>query len=611
MCGLLGEYKFSGTLSKSQDFKGLLSLSKHRGPDSTKIYTDTNFQLGFNRLALLDLTSAGEQPKISPSNRYHLVFNGEIYNYKLLQEKYNLRNLASTSDTEVLLHIIDKIGVINSLKELNGMFAIAIIDTVESKTYLARDFAGIKPLFYGLNEKGLVFASQFDQIFKHVWFKNTLSLRADIVKEYFAFGYMQSPNTIYNSISQINPGECISFDSNGNISIHVIKTFNKNPDLSNKKYKLNSIKDKLQKAVELQSKSDRSLASFLSGGIDSSLIVSYAKKIKSDIEAFTLKVDSKKYNESDFAKAYAEHLNVRHKLVEAKQEDILKVVDEHFEAFSEPFGDYSSIPTYLVTKRTKKYHTAMLSGDGGDELFWGYPRMYDAIIKAFWFRLPYGLRKLMVRITNRLGLTNTYAPFYSNLQEFWMWKHIKLPKEVLNSIFKQDFSAELMNLYRLGHKNKRSKLQNFLKWNEFYGHMQRILIKVDRTSMRNSLEVRVPFLDKHVIDEAWQSKFSINKISGLKLPLKELLKQEIPEDLLMQEKKGFSVPIEDWFRSNLRQDLIEKTLHMSIYGNAYFNEKLLKQYVKDFLDLKHDNGWGIWHIYAWQNWALKSELIEL
>jgi asparagine synthase (glutamine-hydrolysing) len=609
MCGLLGEYKFSGTLSKSQVFEDLLSLSKHRGPDSTKTYTETKFQLGFNRLALLDLTAAGEQPKISPSKRYHLVFNGEIYNYKLIQEKYGIKNLNSTSDTEVLLHLIDKLGVFDALKELNGMFAIAIIDTKDSITYLARDFAGIKPLFYGLNEKGLVFASQFNQIFKHSWFRNDLSLRSDMIKEYFAFGYMQSPNTIYSSIFQVNPGECISLDSKGNLIVNVIKTLEKNPDLSKNKYNLNSIKGKLQMAVELQSNSDRSLASFLSGGIDSSLIVSYAKKIKNDIEAFTLKVDGKKFNESDFAKTYAKHLEVRHKLVEAKQEEILNIVDEHFSAFSEPFGDYSSIPTYLVTKRTKKYHTAMLSGDGGDELFWGYPRMYDAMVKSFWFRLPLGLRKLIVRITNKIGITNTYVPFYKSLQEFWMWKHIKLPKEVLNSIFKQDFSTDIKDLYQLENKNKRSKLQNFLRWNEFYGHMQRILIKVDRTSMKNSLEVRVPFLDKHVIDEAWQSNFSIDKMSKLKLPLKELLKQEIPEDLLMQEKKGFSVPIEDWFRSSLKQDLVEKTIKMSIYGSAYFNEKQLKQYVKDFLDLKHNNGWGIWHIYAWQNWAIKSNLI--
>lgn len=611
MCGLLGEYSFSTELTNPKEFGDLLELSVHRGPDSTKTYVDKKFQLGFNRLALLDLSAAGEQPKISPSNRYHLVFNGEIYNYKLIQKKYNLKNLKSTSDTEVLLHLIDKLGVIESLKVLNGMFAIAVIDTKENITYLARDFAGIKPLFYGKNKNGLVFASQFDQIFKHPWFKSVLALRPDMVKEYFAFGYMQAPNTIYKSIYQVNPGECIVINSKGHSNTYLIKRFEKNPDLSNRKYELNSIKDKLLKAVELQSYSDRSLASFLSGGIDSSLIVSYAKKIKNDIEAFTLKVDSDQYNESDFAQVYAKHLNVKHKLVKAKNEDILHIVDEHFAAFSEPFGDYSSIPTYLVTKRTKNYHTAMLSGDGGDELFWGYPRMYDFLKKRWWFILPLFLRKILVRITNKLRITNTYAPFFSSLDMFWMSKHMKLPKELLDPIFNQSISEEMQNFFKLGKDKKYKTLKNFMRWNEFYGHMQRILIKVDRTSMKNSLEVRVPFLDKHVIDEAWQSNFSIHKLSQLKLPLKELVKQEIPEQLLMRKKKGFSVPIEEWFRSQLKQDLIEKTIDMSIYGNAYFNENPLKQYVKDFLDYKHDNGWGIWHIYAWQNWAIKSKLIEL
>ena len=146
---------------------------------------------------------------------------------------------------------------------------------------------------------------------------------------------------------------------------------------------------------------------------------------------------------------------------------------------------------------------------------------------------------------------------------------MKLPKELLDPIFNQSISEEMQNFFKLGKDKKYKTLKNFMRWNEFYGHMQRILIKVDRTSMKNSLEVRVPFLDKHVIDEAWQSNFSIHKLSQLKLPLKELVKQEIPEQLLMRKKKGFSVPIEEWFRSQLKQDLIEKTIDMSIYGNAY------------------------------------------
>src|SRR5690554_1016940 len=173
MCGFLAEYSFKDTLSQAQRFAELISLSKHRGPESTKITTGEKYRLGFNRLALLDLTSAGEQPKKSPSQRYHVVYNGEVYNYRELIVQYDMQNLASTSDTEVILCLLDKIGVIETVKVLNGMFAIAIIDIEENELYLTRDFAGIKPLFYGIHDKGIVFASQFDQIFKHSWFKNS------------------------------------------------------------------------------------------------------------------------------------------------------------------------------------------------------------------------------------------------------------------------------------------------------------------------------------------------------------------------------------------------------------------------------------------------------
>ena len=608
MCGFLGEISFLSEVTEIETFKSLLALSHRRGPDSTKISTERNFQLGFNRLALLDLSSAGDQPKVSLSKRYHLVFNGEIYNYQELREKYNLENLNSSSDTEVILALLDVIGIDKTLKQLNGMYGIAIVDTEDSCLYLARDFAGIKPLFYAKNEKGIVFASQYNQLFKHPWFKDGLELRPDIVKEYFAFGYMQAPNTIFKNMFQVNPGEYLRFNFEGDIDTFEILKFGKS---SHKKdgYNLKSLKKKLLHAIKLQSHSDRSLASFLSGGIDSSLVVSYAKKVKSDIEAFTLKVNDKKLNESDFAIAYGKHLNVKHRIVEAEPEEILNIVDEHFEAFSEPFGDFSSIPTYMVTKEAKVYHTAMLSGDGGDELFWGYPRMYDFLLKRLWFKMPLFLRKNLVRITNKLGFTDTRAPFFKDLSTFWMYKHIMLPERLMNNAFKKTFSKEILSIYKVKPNTKSRGLQNFLRWNEFYGHMQRILIKVDRTSMHNSLEVRVPLLDKNVIEEAWSSHFKINKIKNLKLPLKQIVEEEIPADLLMQKKKGFSVPIEHWFKNELKEDLIEKTLKRELYGNEYFNQQMIKDYVNDFLEGKHNNGWGIWHIYAWQNWAIKSGLI--
>lgn len=531
----------------------------------------------------------------------------EVYNYKELIKLHGLQNLSSTSDTEVVLNLLSKIGIKKTIEQLNGMFAIAVIDTLENSLYLTRDFAGIKPLFYGINSGGIVFASQFDQVFKHQWIQNDLTLRADIIKEYFAFGYMQAPNTVYENIFQVNPGELLKISNKGNIQKSIIFHLDKNAPRSSN-YDLNRIKETIQKSIKLQLNSDRSLASFLSGGMDSSLVSSYAKELKEDIEGFTLKIDNAALNESEFAQAYAKHLDLEHTIVEIKEQELVAIVEEHLNAFSDPFGDYSSIPTYMVTQKAAQFHTAMLSGDGGDELFWGYPRMLDTLKKAWWFKLPLFIRTNLVRISNKLGLTNTYAPFAISLQEFCMSKHQKLPQKILKTVFEGGFSNEMNSLYQLDKKYNKKGLQHFLRWNEFYAHMQRVLIKVDRTSMKNSLEIRVPLLDKNVIEESWRSFFTIEEKENLKKPLKELVEQVIPKELLMKEKRGFSVPIEFWLRNQLKSDLTSVVLDSELFGNEFFDQATLKGYVADFLDKKHNNGWGVWHIYAWQKWANKFVL---
>lgn len=233
MCGFTGDFAFNNADLIPEDFfSELLELSKHRGPDSTEVIRKDNFQLGFNRLAIIDLSANGNQPKCSPSKRYHIVFNGEIYNFKELAELHQLKNLKSSSDTEVIIHLLDKIGVYETIKLLNGMFAIAIVDTHINTFYLTRDFAGIKPLFYGVNNKGVVAASQFNQIFKHPWFKENLKLRPEIIKEYFGFGYMQAPNTVYDKIYQVAPGTILAFNEKGKTLIKIVNQFSNKSSFS-------------------------------------------------------------------------------------------------------------------------------------------------------------------------------------------------------------------------------------------------------------------------------------------------------------------------------------------------------------------------------------------
>lgn len=600
MCGFLGEFTFQNhPLTEATSFKTLLALSKRRGPDNCDIISGSGYQLGFNRLAILDISPQGNQPKHSPSGRYQVLFNGEIYNYQDLAQTYELTNLSSSSDTEVLIHLLDSQGVEATIKLLDGMFAIAIIDTKEDCMYLTRDFAGIKPLFYGLAETGVVIASQFDQVFKHAWFCKTLKLQPEIVKEYFGFGYMQAPNTIYKFIYQVNPGELLKIDREGVVSNKTLVSFNKTQEPEKALTDLSAI---LQTAVAKQLVSDVPIATFLSGGIDSPLISAYAKKHISGIEAFTLEVDDPKLNESVIAKAYADHLSIKQHIVSVKEADLLAEINSHFKAFSEPFGDYSSVPTYVISKEAKKKHTVMLSGDGGDELFFGYPRMLDVLQKRWWFKLPYPIRKVLAQVTNTIGLTKTWAPYFKTFDAFIANKHLKLPAATLNRAFPNaSFSKSMNATYSFRNSSKRALLHQ-LRWNEFYAHLQRVLIKVDRASMAHSLEVRVPFLDKNSIEWAWQQRGELFNKQDLKKDLKTLLAKEVPESLINQKKMGFTVPLHDWLHHQLKSEVIGLVFKEPFYGKEVINVEVLRGYVQDFFDHKHDNAWGVWHIYAWQKW---------
>jgi asparagine synthase (glutamine-hydrolysing) len=314
-------------------------------------------------------------------------------------------------------------------------------------------------------------------------------------------------------------------------------------------------------------------------------------------------VNDPKLNESDIAKAYAEHLQLQQVIVSLEDSDILKSIEQHFYAFSEPFGDYSSIPTYVITREAKNRHTVMLSGDGGDELFFGYPRMRDILNKRLWFKIPYILRKVLAKVTNSLGITKTWAPYFKTFESFVINKHLHVSQFVLDQAFPESgFSKEMNQLYQFENSSRKQLLQQ-LRWNEFYAHMQRVLVKVDRSSMQHSLEVRVPFLDKKSIQKAWELTSDLKEKTDLKKPLKELLYNEIPKSIINTKKMGFSVPLYDWLHNTLKADVETHVFDQPFYGEAIMDVSVLQQYVTDFYDKKHNNSWGVWHIYAWQKWA--------
>ena len=615
MCGFLGEFSFNGeeSLTTNHRFLEILALSKHRGPDATETKRGQHYQLGFNRLSILDLSPNGNQPKHSPSGRYDVVFNGEIYNYNALAEEYHLKDLKSTSDTEVLVHLFDKLGIEQTIQKLNGMFAITVVDTTTKIVSITRDFSGIKPLFYGINKQGVVMASQFDQVYKHPWFCEYLDLRPEIIKEFFGFGYMQAPNTVYRSIFQVNPGELIEFKTDGTIIKKQLISFDK--IAANQKKENDQTASQYNKLLQTITKqqliSDVPIATFLSGGVDSPLITAHAKFNKSDIKAITLKVEDKSLNESEIAKEYASELSVSQDIFKVNVSEILESIDSYFEKCPEPFGDYSSLPTYLLTKHAAKNYKVMLSGDGGDELFYGYPRFRQFVEHYYLFKIPFRIRKPLVRLLNRSNLSHISAPYYYRTISDWqMAKHLHIFPEHLDEMFPNiNYSNELFELYNFDEVSSKKQLLHSLRHNEFYGHLQRVLAKVDRSSMANSLEVRVPFLDKESIAFSWRMESNLSQHKVLKKTLKDCLSEFIPKTLINKNKMGFTVPLDQWLRNQLKEDVMYHIFKIPFYGSEFLNVERIRAAVTDFYD---NNGqfsaWGVWHIYAWQKWAVKHVL---
>lgn len=620
MCGIIGEV--GKKISSKDEFLLLRNLMHDRGPDADGYWSDENsIRFGFKRLAILDLSDAGNQPMVSKNGEWILIMNGEVYNYKELHRQIGSPPLRSGADTEVVLELFQSVGFVDGIKRLNGMFALALYHIPSGKVYLGRDFAGIKPLFYGIKERTLVFASQFNQLFKHPLFVNNLQIRADVMKEYFAFGYQHAPNTVFKDIMQLKPGEYLIWDTlKGELETQSLYfNWHDNPiNFETNRDMTDMTNGAIKNVVKSQLNAHVPVATFLSGGIDSPLITAHAVAQYRRIQAFTVKVDDEKYNESELAAKYADQLHVKQIIESFTEDELLKEVEEHFRGMSEPLGDYSSIPTYLITKRAKQYATVMLSGDGGDELFWGYPRFLYFSQQAKYFKWPLSIRKFLMPMLRKFNNQLTHSlDVVNDFGEMVLFKHIH--NHAVEKLFpKVSYSNELLDDYKFTGSNQVDALL-YLRKNEFYAHMQRVLRKVDLMSMSNSLEVRVPFLDLELIQFALNIKpqlgISHNKPKFL---LKECLSTFIPKELIDFKKRGFSVPIERWMRNQLRNEITKHLIDMPIYGASIIQQDILREQVRGFFDNKKVHGfmgkkkvnaWGIWHMYVWQKWAVQNNLL--
>jgi asparagine synthase (glutamine-hydrolysing) len=560
MCGIFGFISIDGNIINDSLLQVLSDSMIYRGPDDEGIINKGSWAIGMRRLSIIDI-SGGHQP-IS-NNNIHLVANGEIYNYKELRKDliklgYEFK---TKSDVEVILHLYSEYGL-DAIHHLNGMFAFAIYDENEEILWLARDRLGIKPLYYGWKHDNLIFSSELTGLAKYL---NAQVLKESIL-DYLGYSYIPAPNTIFEGISKLNPGEEMII-SNGSVKNNIYWKPNITSSYKGNVNDAARYLDKLLKeSVELQLISDVPLGVFLSGGVDSSAIASYAAKINPNIplETYTIDFSDKEGEDAAFAEEVSKLLGTNHHSIKVDADQQFKSLDELIPIMDEPMSDSAIVPTYMLSKLAREHGIkVLLSGAGGDEIFGGYPRYFpDKIFSAGWFSsLPKPMRYLsafllgFINPNHRIRLLKPARNFITNISgvNFQFLSQCISSKDDFDALLKRidkDYKrTSSKNLYELMNIDVKDYLPN------------NVLSLTDKATMAASVECRVPLLDHRVVEFAFSLKKEINILDGEQKGLfKKVLTNLLPKKLLWRKKEGFNAPINLWVENwpdKIRKELIE------------------------------------------------------
>jgi asparagine synthase (glutamine-hydrolysing) len=637
MCGIVGFCLLSKSNSFQDPEKILTKITDaliHRGPDQTGhwISKDKKVFLGHQRLSILDLSNNASQPMTSVSKNWTIVFNGEIYNYQELAKKYDVPTKETSSDTVILANLIDKFGLQKAVTMIEGMFAIAAYNNEDNKIYLARDRIGEKPLFYFFNKNIFIFGSEIKI------FKNFPNLDLDILKksvvDFFSFNYIPRGKTIYQQIHKVNPGEIIELDitslekkiscywsAKSNLKLN----YNLNLDEVEK-----NVNSTLLEIIEKEIVADVEIGCFLSSGIDSSLIASIASTKVNNLKTFTLKNKSYHFDESEGASKIANFLKTEHYTLTVSNDDMLNAFDAMSRIYDEPFGDSSQIPTYLISKFASKHVKVVLSGDGADEFFGGYNR-YLYFLK-FWpivSRLPSFVKMEKLKLENKfnteiinnffyflsrltLGYFNFYNSGYHLNKIFYLLKKHTLTESfyylITNEYDKDNFFTK--NFYQKEFLTNDNLIESIYDINlhDINNYLpDDILTKVDRASMSNGLEVRCPYLNHNLVEYALSIPMSL-KIKNFKskIILKNILRKYIPENLVSKKKRGFSVPISEWLKNQLFEELSFLSSKSFLNEQGIFEFEYINNLINNFKKYNLPVEKFLWSFLIFQKWFLKN-----
>jgi len=609
MCGILGFW--GSSLPPSLQFEKALDLISHRGPDDSGV---RGFELlgkqgilGHRRLSIQDTSSAGKQPMSCSENKVHIIFNGEVYNFKELKSELTGAQFRSGSDTEVLLELYKREGTA-FLEKLNGMFAFCIVDEREQRILLARDRVGIKPLYFSRlpDNNSVVFSSELKSI--HSLLRDRLKIDLEALEMYLQFQYVPAPRSIFQGVEKLFPGHCLILDEKGSRIQKYWGLDSVNPNgnrFSTYEESLERLDSLLKSSISYRMIADVELGTFLSGGIDSSLVSAYAAAHSSNrIKTFSIGFEVPGFNEAEFARDIAQHLGTDHHELYVTPKEALEIIPDLNYFYDEPYADSSAIPTRIVSKLARQSVTVALSGDGGDELFCGYNR-YE------WMQFFVGLQRIP-------GTSSLLSPLLRKFPQrlvkkvgaLLSWKE---PWDQYRSLANIWHKGELEKLYKaynncpnptLSYFRPEKSLTENLMYTDIHFYMvDDILTKVDRASMSVSLESRVPLLDHRIVELSQCMPLSYKVRDGkMKAPLRDLLARKVPREMFERSKSGFSIPLKEWLTKDLNDWMHDLLSESQLSHHGYFHQDKVNLMMRDLEVGAGDYYYQLWTLLMFQDW---------
>jgi asparagine synthase (glutamine-hydrolysing) len=624
MCAICGIINKDKSVDESL-LRKMTDIMDYRGPDESGFFVKGNVGLGHRRLKIIDLYT-GQQPLANEDNTIFLVCNGEIYNFKELRSELERKGhrFKSQSDNEVILHLYEQEGV-ECLKRLRGMFALAIWDVKEKRIFLARDRIGKKPLVYCETSEGFLFASEIKSLLLHPEVKKDIDPYAlDLFLTYQA---VPAPYTIFKNIRKLPPAHYLLWEK-GKTTIRRYwdVDFTKKIRLKSEYEYAELLWEKLTEATRIRMVSDVSLGAFLSGGIDSSVLVGVMSGMsRFPVKTFSVGFDEESFSELEYARIVSRRFGTEHHEFKVKP-DVIDILPKLVWHYNEPFGDSSMVPTYYVARETKKYVTVALNGDGGDENLAGYTRYWQMLLldrlKNVMELVPSPVRRGLIS-----GLLEGYEKYpFNNFFRVWKWMQesekygddyayarrlISFSPEHKDLIYSDNFKSEIAGkdsmllMKKLWEDAGPINLLEKMLYSDLHFYLAEVLtVKMDIAAMSNSLEGRSPFLDQEFVETvaSFPPEMKFKKLTS-KYILKKKLKGFLPDEILNREKMGFGIPVGEWFKKDLKEYLRSNLLSDTFAKRGFFKQDAVRKMVEEHISGKAVHTHRLWNLLVFELWS--------